>query len=159
VRRFHLIPFALVAVGALAQEEEGEGELAAPQILAFTVSDGSAPSKELESAVGKVRGAYEEKPVLFLTLNLATVGGKNQAEMLFFSLGLGQIWEECRKSPGQLVLVKLETVTILAKHGAKENLSAAIDKQLAEGGEGCEESGRDEDGGDDGCGCDEGCGG
>ncbi len=153
MRRSYLIPFALVAVAALAQEEEDD--LAAPQILAFTVTDGSAPSKELEAAVGKVRGAYEEKPVLFLTLNLASAGGKNQSEMLFFSLGLGPIWEECKKMPGQLVLVKLDTVTVLGKHSAKENLAEALDKQLAdEGGEG---DGGDDEGGDGGC--DEGCGG
>lgn len=159
MRRSYLIPFALLAVAAFAQDEEEEGELAAPQILAFTVTDGSAPSKELESAVGRVRGAFEEKPVLFLTINLASAGGKNQGEMLFFSLGLGPIWEECRKAPGQLVIVKLDTVTVLGKHGAKENLSEAIAKQL-EGGEGCEGSGDDEGcGEDEGSGCDEGCGG
>ena len=158
MRRSHLIPFALLAVAALAQEEE-EGDLAAPQILAFTVTDGSAPSKELESAVGKVRGAFEEKAVLFLTLNLASAGGKNQSEMLFFSLGLGPIWEECKKSPAQLVLVKLDTVTVLGRHGAKENLAEAIGKQLEEG-EGGEGGGGDDEGcgGDEGCGCDDGCG-
>lgn len=158
MRRSYLIPLALVAVAALAQEEE-ESELAAPEFLAFTVTDGSAPSKELENAVGRTRGAFEEKPVLFLTLNLASAGARNQSEMLFFSLGLGPIWEECKKATGQLVLVKLDTVTVLGKHGAKENLAEALGKHLAdEGGEGCEGSGDDE-GGEEGDGCDEGCGG
>jgi len=157
VRRSYLIPFALIAAAALAQEEE-QADLAAPQILAFTVTDGSAPSKELESAVGKARGAFEEKPVLFLTLNLASAGGKNQSEMLFFSLGLGPIWQECKKSPGQLVLVKLDTVTVLGRHGPKENLAEAIGKHLEEG-EGCEGSGGDDEGCGEDSGCDEGCGG
>lgn len=159
MRRSYLIPFALIAAAALAQEEE-QADLAAPQILAFTVTDGSAPSKELESAVGRVRGAFEEKPVLFLTINLASAGGKNQGEMLFFSLGLGPIWQECKKSPGQLVLVKLDTVTVLGRHGPKENLSEAIAKQL-ETGEGCEGSGDEDEGSgdEDGSDGDEGCGG
>ena len=153
MRRYYLIPFALLAVGAIAQEEE-EAELAGPEILAFTITDGSAPSKELEAAVGKIRGAYEEKAVLFLTIQLGTPGGKHQGEMLFYSLGLGQIWDECKKSPAQFVLVKLETVAVLGKHNAKENLAATLDKALAPPaeGEGC-------DGGDDEGGCDEGCGG
>ncbi len=158
MRSSYLIPFALVAVAALAQEEEEapEADLAAPEILVFTVTDGSAPSKELENAVGRMRGAFEEKPVLFLTLNLASAGARNQSEMLFFSLGLGPIWEECKKAPGQVVLVKLDTVTILGKHGPKENLADALGKHLAEEeGEGCEESGGDEEGGDG----EEGCGG
>jgi hypothetical protein len=155
VRRYYLIPLALVAAAALAQEEEEalEGDLASPEVLAFTVTDGSAPSKEIESAVGKMRGAFEEKPVLFLTINLASEGAKNQSEMLFSSLGLGPIWDECRKSTSQLVLVRLETVTVLGKHGAKENLSEALGKHLAAEEEGCEEG---EEGGCDG---EEGCGG
>lgn len=154
MRRYYLIPLALLAVGALAQEEE-EAELAAPDILAFTITDGSAPSKEIETAVGKMRGAYEEKAVLFLTVNLATKGGKNQGEMLFFSLGLGPIWEECKKAPAQIVFVKLDTVTVLGKHGAKENLGALLDKCLA--GEVEEEGAAGDD--DEGGGCDDGCGG
>lgn len=153
MRRYYLIPLALLAVGAIAQEEEAT-ELAAPEILAFTITDGSAPSKELESAVGKIRGAYEEKAVLFMSVNLATPGGKHQGEMLFYSLGLGQIWDECKKAVGQLVLVKLETVTVLGKHSPKENLGAALDKNLAAPED---EDGEPEDG--DGCGCDDGCGG
>ena len=131
------------------EEPPAEGELASPEILAFTVTDSSAPSKEVESAVGKMRGAFEEKPVLFLTLNVATPGGKHQAEMLFFSLGLNPIWEECKK-PGQFVLVKLETVTVLGKHSAKENLTEILTKHL-QAGDGEEE---EEEGG-----CDDGCGG
>jgi hypothetical protein len=154
LRRFYLIPFALLAVAAFAQDEEEPeaAELAAPEILAFTITDGSAPSKELESAVGRARGAFEEKPVLFLTVNLASAGSRNQSEMLFFSLGLGLIWEECKKSPAQLVLVKLETVTVLGKHSSKENLAEAINKHLADEGEGCEgcEGSEGCDGGDEG---------
>lgn len=149
MRRYYLIPFALVAAAALAQDEEA-GEIAAPQILAFTVSDGSVQSKELESAVGKVRGAYDEKPVLFLTINLASKGSRNQAEMLFFSLGLNPIWEECKKTPAQLVLVNLDTASVLERLGAKDQLAAGIDKHLAED-EGGEKA--------DGCGCEDGCGG
>jgi len=154
VRRSYLIPLALIAVSALGQDEASD-DVAAPQIVAFTMTDGSATSKELESAVGKIRGAYDEKPVLFLTVSLTSAGGKNQGAMLFFSLGLPQLWDTCRKSPGQLVVVNLDTVTVLGKHGPKENLSAAIDKYLGkdEGGKGGKE------GEDDGCGCEDGCGG
>lgn len=160
MRRFYMVPFALLAVAALAQEEEATEpvELAAPEVLAFTITDGSAPSKELESAVGRVRGAYEEKPVLFLTVNLTSAGSRNQSEMLFFSLGLGPIWEECKKSTAQLVLVTLDPLTVLGKHGARENLNDAINKHLPEEeeeGEGGDEGGGGEGGGDDG----EGCGG
>lgn len=155
MRRSYLIPFALIAVAALAQEESGSDE-AVPQIVAFTMSDGSGNSKELEAAMSKVRGAYEEKPVLFLTVNLATAGGKNQGAMLFFSLGLPQIWEECKKNPSKLVLVNLDTVTVLATLGGKDKIAEALDKQLAageEGGEGCKGGGGDDKGGgDDGCG-------
>lgn len=153
MRRFYLIPFALAAVAAFGQEEAAEEDVAAPQLVAFTMTDGSAPSKELESAVGKVRATYDEKPVLFLTVNVANAGSKNQGAMLFFSLGLPQLWEECRKSPGQLVLVDLDTVNVLAKHGPKENLAAAIDKHLVQD-EGCEGGEGDEgcEDGDDGCG-------
>jgi hypothetical protein len=156
VRRSHLILFALAAVAAFAQEEPAE-DVAAPAIVAFTMTDGSASSRELEGAVGKVRAAYDEKAVLFLTVNLTSAGGKNQGAMLFFSLGLPQLWDECRKSPGQLVLVDLDTVNVLAKHGPKENLAEALDKHLGkddEGGAGGEEDGC----GCDGCGCDDGCG-
>lgn len=153
MRRSYLIPFALAAVGAFAQDEPSE-DVAAPQIVAFTITDGSAPSKELESAVGRVRATYDEKAVLFLTINVANAGGKNQGAMLFFSLGLPQLWEECRKSPGQMVLVDLDTVNVLSKHGAKENLAEAIDKHLGKG-DGCEGGAGGEE---EGCGCDDGCG-
>lgn len=154
MRRSYLIPFALAAVAAFAQDEASE-DVAAPEIVAFTITDGSAPSRELESAVGKVRATYDEKAVLFLTVNVASAGGKNQGAMLFFSLGLPQLWEECRKSPGQLVLVDLDTVNVLSKHGAKENLAEAIDKHLG-GEEGCEGgAGGEEEGCGEGCGSDD----
>lgn len=154
MRRSYLIPFALAAVAAFGQDEPAAEDVAAPQIVAFTMTDGSAPSKELESAVGRVRATYDERAVLFLTVNLGSAGGKNQGAMLFFSLGLPQLWDECRKSPGQMVLVDLDTVNVLSKHGPKEKLAEAIDKHLGkdeeeEGGAGGEE---------EGCGCDEGCG-
>jgi len=148
VRRSYLIPFALAAVAAFAQDEASE-DVAAPEIVAFTITDGSAPSKELESAVGRVRATYDEKAVLFLTVNVASAGGKNQGAMLFFSLGLPQLWEECRKSPGQLVLVDLDTVNVLSKHGPKENIAEAIEKHIG-GEEGCEGG---EGGEEEGCGC------
>jgi len=149
MRRYYLIPFALVAAAALAQEdEEPASDIAAPEILAFTVTDGAMPSKELESAVGRLRATYDEKPVLFLTINLASAGSRNQASMLFFSLGLGPIFEECKKTPAQLVFVNLDTVTVLGKVGPKDNIAAALDKYLE----------TDEEGGDDGGGCSDGCG-
>ncbi|HEX5138192.1 MAG TPA: hypothetical protein VFY93_14545 [Planctomycetota bacterium] len=157
MRRSYLIPFALIAVAAFGQDEAAEEEVASPQIVAFAMSDGSAPSKELESAVGKVRAKYDEKPVLFLTINLSSAAGKNQGAMLFSALGLPQLWETCRKSPGQLVIVDLETVNVLSKHGAKEDLAAALDKHFGKG-EGCDEGSGGEDDGC-GCGCDDGCGG
>jgi len=151
VRRSYLIPFALVAVAAFGQDEATE-EVASPQIVAFAMSDGSAPSKELESAVGKVRAKYDEKAVLFLTISISNAAAKNQGAMLFSALGLPQLWEACRKSPGQLVLVDLETVNVLSKHGPKEDLAAALEKHL--GKEGCDGGcGGEDDGCDDGCGC------
>jgi len=146
VRRSHLIPFALVAVAAFGQDDAEDAAL--PEIVAFTMTDGSAPSKELESAVGKVREKYDSKAVLFLTINLANAAAKNQGAMLFSALGLPQLWDACRKSPGQLVLVDLETVNILSKHGSKEDLAAAIEKQLNPA-EGCNGGSGGED---DGCG-------
>jgi hypothetical protein len=133
VRRLFLILLALVGSLVLAQEEETEE--AAPDIVAFTMSDASAASKELEAAIGKIRGAYEEKPILFLTVNLATPGGRRQGEMLFTGLGVNPVWPECRKAAGQLVLVNLEPVEVLVKLGAKDDLARAFDKQLAGGGE------------------------
>jgi hypothetical protein len=147
VRRSYLIPFALIAVAAFAQDDQ-EGEVASPVIVALTVTDGSAAARELEGAVGRLRGTYDEKPVLFLTVNLANKGGKNQAEMLFYSLGLQQIWPECKKAPAQLVLVDLERVSVLAKLGPKDKIADEIDKHIGKE-EGCEGG----SGGGDGCGC------
>jgi hypothetical protein len=148
VRRFHLIPVALASffVAVSLAQDESEEEQAEPDIVAFMMTDGSATSKEVETIVGKIRGAYEEKPVLFLNVNLATVGGRHQAQLLFGALGVGPAWPECKKAAGNLVLVSLAPLEVLAKLGPKDDIAKAIDEQLAppaeeESGCGCGEDG------------------
>jgi len=139
LRRF-LIPLALVGslMGTASLAEEDDEGSAVCDIIAFTMSDGTVASRELETALGKIRGSYEESPMLFLTVNLATVGGRHQGEMLFHALGLNPVWDECRKAPAQLVLVNLEPAEVLAKLSAKDDLAKALDAEIA---------------GDEGCGC------
>jgi len=143
VRRI-LIPLALVgslvAAVSLAQEEDDAGAVC--EIIAFTMSDGTVASRELETALGKIRGTYEETSVLFLTVNLATVGGRHQGEILFDALGLSPLWDECRKAPAQLVLVNLEPAQVLAKLSAKDDLEKALEAEPGED-EGCGEGGGD----------------
>ena len=147
MRRF-LMPLlflgSLLGVRGLAQDDM---ERAVPSVMGFTVSDGSGASRDLEAAVGKIRGAYEEKAVLFFSVNLATAGGRHQGEMLFYALGLRSVWDDCRKAPGKLVLVDFDAAEVVAKLSAKDDFAKAIDAQLSD----------DED---EGCGCgeDEGCG-
>lgn len=153
MRRF-LMPLlvvgSLLGARSLAQDD---AESAVPSVLGFTMSDGSGAGRELDAAVGKIRGTYEEKAVLFFSVNLSTAGGRHQGEMLFYALGLKSVWDDCRKAPGKLVLVDFDSAEVVARLSPKDNFAKAIDAHLsADDDEGY--------GGDEGCGCgeDEGCG-
>ena len=141
------LPILIVALVALGQEpEEPARTLAEPNLFAIAMTDGTAPSKDLLAALGKVRGAYEEKPILFFNVNLATVGGRHQGEMLFSSLGIQENWDACRKDVARLIVVAVEDGTVKGKYGVKDDLGAALEKLLKPPEEGCSgESGCDEE--------------
>lgn len=123
-----------------------------PRVLVINFhANGNAACKALEPKLAKLRPTFEDKEVLFVTVDLSSRSSRHQTKLLLNVLGLGTVSKAYATKPGHVVLIDVSTSdTIKAFDSAVEPaaIEAALNKALTPPKEEDEEP-EDDDGGMD----------
>jgi hypothetical protein len=121
-----LAGLALVTASGRAQDKETR-EDSFPECLVITFrADKHAGSQELEAKViPNLRETFQERDVLFLTVDLTSSGTRHQGKLLLNLLDQGEHWKSFKKTPGVVAIVDAFSGLIEAKVAKKEELKLA----------------------------------
>ncbi|MHC4849386.1 MAG: hypothetical protein ACYTEG_13145 [Planctomycetota bacterium] len=129
-----LIPGLGVADDKAAKPDTWDGSV--PKGLALTfVKAGHADSVKLEKTISELRGAYEDKDILFLRIDVSTRATRHQSKLLLNALSIeSDVWKPAFAKPGVFKIVDEDSGEVQAsfdhKSSAKE-IRKALDVEIA----------------------------
>jgi hypothetical protein len=121
-----LAGLALVTAAGHAQDKETRDD-SFPECLVIAFrAEKHAGSQELETKViPTLRATFQEKDVLFLTVDLTSSGTRHQGKLLLNLLDQGEHWKSFKKTPGVLAIVDAFSGQVEAKVTKKEEMKQA----------------------------------
>jgi len=130
-----MVPALAIAIGFAEDDDMGEDALAKAIVVHFHAK-GNPASKDAETRLlAPARRDYEERAVLFVTVDVTTRASKNQAKLLLNALGLGDAYRAHAGKPGSVVVVDAslgEVVKTFTGKSDLKSLKSAVDDLLAE---------------------------
>lgn len=119
---FLLTVVVLSAFGVQDTQEPKRAEL--PQLIALRFhANWCGPCAKLAPSYDALKTAFQDKSVLFLTLDFTDTPERKQSEYLAGTLGLEDIWRDNSMTTGRILIIDRESKKIVSTFSSTQQLA------------------------------------